>query len=201
MSGFTGDVFVEAKRIVTHHYQWAVVNDFLTAVCGPPLWQTRWRACRAPLNSPFRMPVEFSVAAYRFGHSMIRDTYWLNFNFPDATLAQVFQFNRNPHLPVRTNWVVDFNAFFPTGVPVPVFNKARKIDTALANGLTALPGFTRADGGAGQTQPATAAGARAAERQGMARQFGFTPLTEPPNSRRACPPPNWPPSTPATECC
>ena len=25
-SGFTGDVFVEAKRIVTHHYQWAVVQ-------------------------------------------------------------------------------------------------------------------------------------------------------------------------------
>ena len=42
------------------------------------------------------MPVEFAVAAYRFGHSMIRDTYWVNFNFPNATLGQVFEFNRNP---------------------------------------------------------------------------------------------------------
>ena len=38
------------------------------------------------INSPFRMPVEFAVAAYRFGHSMIRNRYWVNFNFPAATL-------------------------------------------------------------------------------------------------------------------
>ena len=61
------------------------------------------------------MPVEFAVAAYRFGHSMIRDTYWVNFNFPAATLGQVFEFNRVPRLPVFSNWVVDFNAFFDTG--------------------------------------------------------------------------------------
>ena len=64
------------------------------------------------------MPVEFAVAAYRFGHSMIRDTYFVNFNFPMATLAQVFEFNRVPRLPVFSNWVVDFNAFFDTGIPV-----------------------------------------------------------------------------------
>jgi hypothetical protein len=88
------------------------------------------------------MPVEFSVAAYRFGHSMVRDDYWVNFNFPNATLGQVFAFNRNPNLPVLSNWVVDFNAFFDTGVPVPVNNKARKIDSVLAVGLESLPGFT-----------------------------------------------------------
>jgi hypothetical protein len=88
------------------------------------------------------MPVEFAVAAYRFGHSMIRDTYWVNFNFPTATLAQVFEFNRVPRLPVFSNWVVDFNAFFDTGVPVPVHNKARRIDSFMAPGLESLPGLT-----------------------------------------------------------
>ena len=86
------------------------------------------------------MPVEFAVAAYRFGHSMIRDIYWVNFNFPNATLGQVFEFNRNPRLPVLSNWVVDFNAFFDTGIPVPVNNKARRIDSVMAAGLEALPG-------------------------------------------------------------
>jgi hypothetical protein len=94
----------------------------------------------APIGSAFRMPVEFAVAAYRFGHSMIRDRYWLNFNFFNQPLSDVFAFNRPPNLPVRSNWVVDFNAFFDTGVVVPVNNKARRIDSFLAAGLEFLPG-------------------------------------------------------------
>jgi hypothetical protein len=140
-AAFAGDIFAEAKRIVTHHYQWAVVNDFLRRICGSPAVDHALATVTAPVGSPFRMPVEFAVAAYRFGHSMIRDNYWVNFNFPNATLGQVFEFNRNPRLPVFSNWVVDFNAFFDTGVPVPVNNKARRIDSAMSPGLEALPGL------------------------------------------------------------
>jgi hypothetical protein len=43
---------------------------------------------------------------------------------------------------VRSNWVIDFNAFFETGVPVPVFNNARKFDSVLAEGLESLPGMS-----------------------------------------------------------
>jgi hypothetical protein len=141
-AGFSGDIFVEARRIATHHYQWAVVHDFLTRICGSAAVHAALNGVIAPIGSPFRMPVEFAVAAYRFGHSMIRDRYWVNFNFPGATLGQIFAFNRNPNLPVFSNWVVDFNAFFDTGVPVPVNNKARKIDSVLANGLESLPGLS-----------------------------------------------------------
>jgi hypothetical protein len=138
---FSGDIFVEAKRLVTHHFQWAVVHDFLHRICGAQAVTDAMQSVVAPPGSPFRMPVEFSVAAYRFGHSMIRDRYWLNHNFIDQPLSDVFAFIRKPHLPVRSNWVIDFNAFFQTGVPVPVFNSARKIDSVLANGLESLPGF------------------------------------------------------------
>jgi hypothetical protein len=140
LAAFTGDIFVEAKKIVTQHYQWAVVNDYLTRICGATAVTNALTSVAAPIGSAFRMPVEFSVAAYRFGHSLIRDNYWVNHNFINASLGQVFQFSRNPQLPVLSNWVVNFNAFFNTGVPVPVFNFARKIDSILATGLETLPG-------------------------------------------------------------
>lgn len=140
-AGFTGDLFIEAKRIVTHHYQWAVVNDYLKRICGAGAIASAMGQSVA-INSAFKMPVEFAVAAYRFGHSMIRNDYWVNFNFPNASLGQVFEFSRKPRLPIFSNWVVDFNAFFDTGISVPINNKARKIDSVLANGLEVLPGFT-----------------------------------------------------------
>ena len=116
-------------------------------------------------TAPFRMPVEFSVAAYRFGHSMIRDTYWVNFNFPNATLGQVFEFNRNPHLPVRSNWVVDFNAFFPTRAsPVPVLQQGAQDRHRHRAGLDVAARVHRDDGDARQPQPAPRPGARAAQR-------------------------------------
>jgi hypothetical protein len=140
VANFNGDIFIEAKKIVTHHYQWAVIHDFLTRVCGATAVNDALTNVNVAVNSAFRMPVEFAVAAYRFGHSMIRSFYWLNFIQINATLGNVFAFNRNPNIPVLSNWVVDFNAFFDTGVSVPVNNKARKIDSVLANGLESLPG-------------------------------------------------------------
>ena len=73
-AAFAGDIFAEAKRIVTHHYQWAVVHDFLKRICGAAAVNNAMASVVAPVGSAFRMPVEFAVAAYRFGHSMIRDT-------------------------------------------------------------------------------------------------------------------------------
>ncbi len=174
---FAGDVFAEAKRIVTHHYQWAVVHDFLGRICGTAAVNAAMANVVAPVGSPFRMPVEFAVAAYRFGHSMIRDTYWVNFNFPTASLGQVFEFNRNPMLPVLSNWVVDFNAFFDTGVPVPVHNKARKIDSFLATGLETLPGFSGLMAILATRNLRRGLALGLPSGQGMASSFGIAPMT------------------------
>jgi hypothetical protein len=137
---FPQDIFAEAKRIVTHHYQWAVVHDFLTRVCGPAAVTNALGSVSAAVGSGFSMPVEFAVGAYRFGHSLIRNRYWLSAAQINASLADVFAFIRNPNIPVMSNWTVDMNAFFETGIPVAVFNRTRKIDTALAAGLSSLPG-------------------------------------------------------------
>jgi hypothetical protein len=177
LAGFTGDIFIEAKKIVTHHYQWAVMHDFLGRVCGTARVNNSMATINVAVNSPFRMPVEFAVAAYRFGHSMIRNFYWLNFIQTGATLGNVFEFNRNPNLPVLSNWVVDFNAFFDTGVVVPVNNKARKIDSVLASGLESLPGGSGIMAVLATRNLRRGLALGLPSGQAMAKSFGMIPMT------------------------
>jgi hypothetical protein len=88
--------FPALQRIVRWHYQWAVIYDFLPKIVSAPVLdalKTNRKYDKAKLkffhwrNDPF-MPVEFSVAAYRLGHSMIRPGYRLNDD--DATLLPIF---------------------------------------------------------------------------------------------------------------
>jgi hypothetical protein len=73
-------VFSEARRRVTHHYQWIVVKEFLPQILGQALvdniLRNGNRFYRPPLFA--YMPVEFQGAAYRFGHSMVRPSYRAN---------------------------------------------------------------------------------------------------------------------------
>jgi hypothetical protein len=97
------------------------------------------------------MPVEFSVAAFRLGHSMVRGAYNWNRVFDDGagTLQFLFEFSgtsgflgNGSRLP--SNWIADFRrlyAFQQAALRVPAgkFNRARRIDTILAQPLHTLP--------------------------------------------------------------
>jgi Animal haem peroxidase len=179
-AAFPGDIFTEAKRIVTRHYQWCVVHDFLPRICGAVAVNNAIASVSTTVGSAFRMPVEFSVAAYRFGHSMIRNGYILNSSLPPAisTLKGIFDFIRPPLLPLFSNWAVDFNMLFNTAHPVGTsFNNARKIDSVLAAGLEAIPG------GSGIMAVLAARNLRRGLAMGLpsgqaaANALGITPLT------------------------
>jgi hypothetical protein len=74
------DVFLEARRLTTWHYQWLVVHQFLPLFVGQQTVdavQHSRRRCYEPTAQAF-IPVEFSGAAYRFGHSMVRPSYRAN---------------------------------------------------------------------------------------------------------------------------
>ncbi|MFN8356803.1 MAG: heme peroxidase family protein [Spirosomataceae bacterium] len=150
--------FAEVQQQVRWHYQWVVLNDFLPTIVSkealfavlphlksgksitvdtPNRRYFRWR------NDPF-MPVEFSVAAYRFGHSMVRPIYRLNTQIPRFDIfshdpaTSLVGFRKFP-----SNWAIDWDLFFNPGNASLVgenrIQKAYKIDTSLVNPLANLP--------------------------------------------------------------
>jgi hypothetical protein len=76
-----GDVFAEARRVATWHYQWMIVNEFLPNIIGAQTVNDillRGRRYYTPRAGSQSIPVEFQGAAYRFGHSMVRPSYRAN---------------------------------------------------------------------------------------------------------------------------
>lgn len=66
------ELFEKSKESVIWHYQWIVINEFLPLIVGKPILSKilgEGRQFYTP-NSAF-IPIEFSVAAYRFGHSLV----------------------------------------------------------------------------------------------------------------------------------
>lgn len=83
------EIFTEAQRIVRWHYQWIIVHQFLPATCGDDIVDgvlTDGRQFYKWRNDPY-IPVEFSVGAYRFGHSQVRPSYRANFGHAPSVEA------------------------------------------------------------------------------------------------------------------
>ncbi len=164
-AGETGDadtLFAKARAQVVMHYQWLVMNVYLPSVCDPVALQqvkasgaavygSFLQACNHATGSSFPMPIEFAVAAFRFGHSMVRGNYDWNdaFGRNAETSAQrasfdlLFQFTGGgsnpmfglPSLP--ENWVIDWAR---TGLSYSEFadRTTRRIDTNVALPLRAM---------------------------------------------------------------
>ena len=141
-------LFERAQQLTRWHYQWLVVNDFLKTITvagiadnillgGPKHY--------APRNGEPYMPLEFSVAAYRFGHTMVRAAYDHNRNFgrpgnviSSASFNLLFLFTGNGSPPfgggtdvLPFNWIIEWDRFVDKGSLFPD-HFARKIDTRLA---------------------------------------------------------------------
>jgi Animal haem peroxidase len=152
--------FERAQRQLRWHYQWIVVHDFLERIVGKEVVDALLNPKevilgpeeKASLPDPdFRfygyfdqpfMPVEFSVAAYRFGHSMVRPRYDLN---PQITDRPVFDPNGTPgggqdlrgFQALLPGWSIHWPDFFKLGEE-PV-QASRLIDHKLAPALSSLP--------------------------------------------------------------
>ncbi|WP_198586764.1 peroxidase family protein [Glycomyces xiaoerkulensis] len=147
--GFGGDVFAEARRLVTWHYQWLIVHTFLPLFIGQAMVDDiaqNGRRFYTPDPGPTPIPVEFQVA-YRFGHSMVRPSYRLNqtgdggepffgFIFDPAAEGQddPDDLRGNARAPRR---FVGWETFFDFGDGAVRQNK--RIDTTISTPLFQLP--------------------------------------------------------------
>lgn len=153
--------FADVQREVRWHWQWVVLHDYLPAIVGqstvdrvlpkhgpPDLSFFRWRV------EPF-LPVEFTAAVFRFGHSTVRPLYRLNTLLAnrqpivsaDPGVRGLAGFGEYP-----AHWAIDWSLFFelagdPPRVGLDRLQKSWKPDTSLAHPLgrldARLPGGTR----------------------------------------------------------
>jgi hypothetical protein len=152
-------VFETARRLARWHYQWIVIHDVLPRFVGEALVGSagqvyKEQAGKAPVlnlsyykptnreDRPF-MPVEFAVAAYRFGHSMVRPFYIINQATLDAGGVPIFGetagWNLNGGRPIPSDLVVEWKNILEVD-PAVTPRKPRKIDTKLSLPLFNLPG-------------------------------------------------------------
>jgi len=154
------DRFSEAQRIVRWHYQYLVLTDFLRRTVGEEVHQQVVGSRASSLGGPdvgtvttefynpyageAFMPVEFSVAAYRFGQ--IRSRYRLNtvVRGVDIFVEAPSKANALDHLGGHRAfpqfWQIEWPRFFPMpGVEAIRVQASRRLDTKLAAPLAKLP--------------------------------------------------------------
>ncbi len=132
-------LFEKARELVVKHYQWMLRTDFLPRIVDPAIvddvFANGRRVFEVGATDFPTMPIEFSVAAYRLGHSMIRDNYDWNAVFSAAgtfgdlgTLENLFRFsgtsgNLSPGTDIDnpldgtferlpTNWIADWTRLY-----------------------------------------------------------------------------------------
>jgi len=131
------EVFDWARRLVRWHYEWVVVHEYLPLCCGEDVVSDVLENGRRYYEPGERaeIPVEFSDAAFRFGHSQITPTYTLNDSsgevaiFPDCLGFR----------PVPPERVLDWSWFFDVPGAAHGPQPSRKISASLTHALIDLP--------------------------------------------------------------
>ena len=157
-AGDTKALFNWAQLRTSWIYQWLLVNAYLPSICdaetlkavfddGPVLYRDFFKANLPKRPDLMPLPLEFSVAAFRFGHTMVRDAYDWNEFFPDqeGTFPRLQTFTGGhpnamrglPRLP--SNWPIDWERFAGPHDASKPDRATRLIDSRLALPLGNLP--------------------------------------------------------------
>ena len=152
--------FQRARQLVTLHYQWLILNDYLPHLLSAGVLE-KVMAQPARLKKADEVPMEFTTAAFRFGHSMVSQTYDFNENFGNrgrvrnfASLHDLFVFTSRSGMGDPTgataqlpdHWVADWERL--TSLTSAELSGADRIDMSFAqdmlNHLTHMGNLTHA---------------------------------------------------------
>jgi Animal haem peroxidase len=145
----------QARDIVRLHYQWIVLHDFLPVIVGRELVDSiasvpggdMYAGLKLfkPDQAAAQIPLEFSAAAFRFGHSMVRGAYQLNASSALMLTFDIAQPTGNDaddlrgFRPLPARLAVDWQMFFNMPGSAKTPQQARPIDTLVVKPLYQLP--------------------------------------------------------------
>jgi len=137
---------------VRWHYQWIILHEFLPLTIGQErvddILKNGLRFYEVDKRNPL-IPIEFSVSAYRFGHSQVRPSYRVNFGPTGGSPFFAFTSDdtQDPNNPDPNDLrggkraarrFVDWQTFFNFGDGN--FRPNKRIDGKLSTPLMLLPG-------------------------------------------------------------
>jgi len=128
-------LFEETQRLVRWHYQWVVVNDFLPRICGKDIVTDilcNGRKVFTCKSDPF-IPVEFSIAAYRYGHTQVPEKMMYNNSIQSTPLFSGDIGDGFERVATGSD-PIDWRNFFGSTA-----QSAGAIDTKLASAMLDLP--------------------------------------------------------------
>ena len=150
--------FREAQRIVRWTYQYVVWNDFVKRLVSETvhtkairefdLGVLRARRLYYKWKQDPYIPVEFSVAAYRLGHAMVRDDYQINISVGFGVAKPIFALGGDADStldlrggqPLRDHHSIQWDWFLDFDTPVAPFPQlARKFNRKLGAGVHNIP--------------------------------------------------------------
>jgi hypothetical protein len=138
-------LFERAQRLVRWHYQWIIRHDFLPRVVHTDVWnyQERRVPWQPQTRESYAVPIEFSLAAFRFGHSMVRNAYRLSCRTKRVVIGELMALGQRAS-PIPDDYLLEWGTFFdglPSSGPQASSNF---IDTSVSMAMHGLsPGTIR----------------------------------------------------------
>jgi hypothetical protein len=130
-------LFERARRLVSWHYQWVIRHDFLPRILDTGVWNYQEHRTRHKPGSSFSIPIEFSLGAFRFGHSMVRNAYRLNCRQKRVVIGELMALGQAA-APIPDDYLIEWGTFLdglPTTGPEA---SSSYIDTSLSRAMHGL---------------------------------------------------------------